>query len=79
MAIYTVKTFNLSKVSKKVNETDERWFVSLPFTVVELNYSDSILLREKDFNLMNAKAQVKKKIKAELARLAEHKEYKIEV
>ena len=79
MTTYTIKTFNKSKFSKKINETDERWFVSLPFTVLELNYSDTILLRQEDFNLQNAKGQVVEKIKAERVRLAEHKEWQIEV
>jgi len=95
MAIYTVKTFNQNKVSIKVNNageivkdeycTNEKWFVSLPFKVTNLinengqTYSDSILLPVENFNLTNAKAEVVKKIKVELVRLAEHKEWEIDV
>lgn len=79
MAIYTVKTFNKKAVSKKINETDERQFVSLPYTVAELELSGTILLRKEDFNLANAKAEVVKKIQAELVRLDEHKEWEVEV
>ena len=93
--IYTVKTFNQNKIIKKVNNageidenkycTNEKWFVSLPFKVLNLideneqPYSDSILLTVEDFNLVNAKAEVTKKIQAELVRLAEHKEWEIDV
>ena len=77
--LYTVKTFNKGMISKKVNETDERQFITLPFTVVELGLSDNIVLRKEEFTIAKAKAQVKAKIKAELARLAECKEYQIEV
>ena len=77
--LYTVKTFNKGMISKKVNETDERQFITLPFTVVELGLSDNIVLRKEDFTIAKAKAQVRTKIKAELARLAECKEYQIEV
>ena len=76
---YTVKTFNQSKVLQEESKNKFIWFVSLPFTVAELNYSDSILLPEVDFNLVNAKAQVVAKIQAELAKLAEHKEWSIDV
>ena len=77
--LYTIKTFNKSIISKKINETDERQFVTLPFTVMELGFSDNIVLQKEDFTIAKAKAQVKEKIKAELARLAEYKEYQIEV
>ena len=77
--LYTVKTFNKGMISKKVNETDERQFITLPFTVIELGLSDNIVLRKEDFTIAKAKAQVKAKIKAELARLAEYKEFTIEI
>ena len=79
MATYTVKTFNQSKVLQETTEKDFRWFVSLPFTVAELGLSGSILLKEEDFNLANAKAQVVAKIQEELVRLAEHKEWQITI
>lgn len=77
--LYTIKTFNRGMISKKINETDERQFVTLPFTVVELGLSDSIVLRKEDFTVAKAKAQVVEKIKVHLAKLAECKEYQIEV
>ena len=79
MAIYSVKTFNQSKVLQEESKNKFVWFVSLPFTVAELGLSGSILLPEADFNLINAKAQVVAKIQAELVRLAEHKEWSIDV
>ena len=77
--IYTIKTFNQNIISKKVNETDERPFITIPFTVLELGLSDNIVLLKEDFTIAKAKKQVVEKIKEELARLAEYKEYKIEV
>lgn len=93
--IYTVKTFNQKKISIKVNDageivknnycTNERWFISLPFIVTNLIdedghlYSDNILLPEEDFNLQNSKKQITTKIKAELVRLAEHKEWQVTI
>ena len=79
MAIYTIKTFNQNIISKKVNKTDERPFITIPFTVLELGLSDNIVLLKEDFTITKAKEQVIEKIKAELARLAEYKEYQIEV
>jgi len=79
MAIYTIKTFNQNIISKKVNKTDERPFITIPFTVLELGLSDNIVLLKEDFTIAKAKKQVVEKIKEELARLAEYKEYKIEV
>ena len=77
--IYTVKTFNQSKVLQEESKNKFVWFVSLPFTVAELGLSSSILLPEADFNLVNAKAQVVAKIQEELARLAEHKEWQVTI
>ena len=79
MAIYTVKTFNQSMISKKVNETDARQFVVLPFSVLELGITGNVELMKDEFTIAKAKAQVVEQIKAELARLAEYKEYQIEV
>jgi len=76
---YTVKTFNQSKILQGDNEKDFRWFVSLPFTVAELGLSGNILLKEEDFNLINAKALVVKKIQEEIVRLAEHKEWRVTI
>lgn len=77
--IYTVRTFNQAIINKKVNETDRKAHISLPFTVVELGLSDNVVLLKGDFTIAKAKAQLKEKIKAELVRLAEYKEYQIEV
>ena len=77
--IYTVKTFNQFIINKKVNETDRKAHISLPFTVVELGISDNIVLLKEGFTITKAKAQVVEKIKVELARLTEYKEYQIEV
>jgi len=77
--LYTIKTFNQNIISKKVNKTDERPFITIPFTVLELGLSDNIVLLKENFTIAKVKEQVVKKIKVELARLAEYKEYKIEV
>ena len=79
MATYIVKTFNQSKVLQEESENKFVWFVSLPFTVAELGLSGNILLKEADFNLINAKALVVAKIQAELVRLAEHKEWQVTI
>jgi len=77
--LYTVKTFNQGMISKKVNETDERQFVVLPFSVLELGITGNIELLKDEFTIAKAKAQVVEHIKAHLAKLAEYKEYQIEV
>ena len=77
--IYTIKTFNQSIINKKVNDTRREAHITLPFTVIELVFSDNIVLLKENFTIAKAKAQIKEKIKAELARLAEYKEYQIEV
>ena len=79
MAAYTVTTYNRSEISKKVNETDARQFITLPFSVEELGISDNIVLRKDEFTMAKAKAQVVEKIKAHNAKLNEIREYKIEV
>ena len=66
-------------ISKKVNETDERQFVVLPFSVLELGITGNIELLKDEFTIAKAKAQVVEHIKAHLAKLAEYKEYQIEV
>ena len=77
--LYTVRTLNRSIMSKKVNATDERQFITLPFEVLELGISDNIVLRKDEFTILKAKAQVVAKIKAHNAKLNEIREYKIEV
>ena len=77
--IYTVRTFNQAIINKKVNEVSRRAHINLPFTVIELGLSGNVVLLKEDFTIAKAKAQVVEKIKAELARLAEYKEYQIEV
>ena len=45
-----------------------------------LDYQEiNILLKEEDFNLINAKALVVKKIQEEIVRLAEHKEWQVTI
>ena len=77
--LYTVKTFNQGMISKKVNETDERQFVVLPFSVLELGITGNIELLKDEFTIAKAKAQVVEHIQAHLAKLAEYKEWQIEV
>jgi len=54
--LYTVKTFNQGVISQRVNETDERPFITIPFTVIELGYSDSVVLLKEGFTIAKAKA-----------------------
>ena len=76
---YTITTLNKSTISQKINETDERPFIVLPFAVKELNYSDSIMIRKEDFTAAIAKNAIKVKIQEYLGKLAEHTEFTIEV
>ena len=62
-----------------VNETDARQFVSLPYSVAELGISGTIEILKDEFTIAKAKAQVVEHIKAHLAKLAEYKEYQIDV
>ena len=79
MAIYTIRTLNKSNIGMMISENEEKRFISLPFTVVELNYSDNIAILKENFTAKTCKEAIKVKIQEYLGKLAEHTEFTIEV
>ena len=77
MATYTVKVLNKTVVSMKTSAHVKEPCISIPFVVVELGLSDSVILPKNKFTMAKAKAVVLQKIKTHLAKLAEHVEYKV--
>lgn len=77
--IYNVKTLNKIVINKKINDTDRVAHIVLPFLVESLGLSDNVVMLQDEFTIPKAKAIIKQKIKAELKRLAEHKEFTLEI
>ena len=76
---YTVRTLNKSNIGMMISENEEKRFISLPFTVVELNCSDNITILKENFTAQTVKEAIKVKIQEYLGKLAEHTEFTIEV
>lgn len=79
MAIYNVKTLNKTVINKKINDVDRMAHIVIPFIVEPLGLSDNVVMLQSEFTIPKAKTIIKQKIKAELAKLAEHKEFTIEI
>lgn len=76
---YKVKILNKTITNKKVNETDRKPHISIPFIVESLGLSDNVIILTDEFTIPKAKTIIKQKIRAELARLSEHIEYQVNI
>lgn len=77
--IYNIKTLNKSVINKKINDTDRVAHIVIPFIVESLGLSDNVVMLQSEFTIAKSKTIIKQKIKAELKRLAEHKEFTLEI
>ena len=77
--IYNIKTLNKTIINKKINDTDRVAHIVIPFIVESLGLSGSVVILQSEFTIPKAKAIIKQKIKAELKRLAEHKEFTLTI
>lgn len=77
--IYKVKILNKTMINKKINATDRKPHISIPFVVESLGLSDNVIILKDEFTIPKAKTIIKQKIKAHLDKLAEHIEYEVTI
>lgn len=79
MATYTVKLLAKDIVHKETAPNYHEPVIVLPFLVSALAYSDSVELPKEGFTKTEAKALVKDKIIAFLAKKAEEEDYEVTI